>query len=353
MLARQAKLLRAAGHDVWTKEDLKGLTFWERVNFQEACTLMWRPYDFLPPNPSDALIFIGLDSFGLVMAKWGFGYINTGLSFIALLVGKIHQNGPACEILADHRDRYVLGYFIAYAAHLWDYKVQRAIMKGDADKMSPERRLKLLLYLIILEPIGLFGFAFTSFGPPAVHWIAPLVFVSMIGIANFSIYMATIDYMVAAYGPYSASATGGNGFCRDFLAGISALFARPLYTSILPGTKWQLAVPSLILSAVGVLVAIPVFYFYVRGEEVRDKSEWAKGLSDERRQRKEEREEAISTSRSQSARTTPVQSRRNSEEMAQDPDVERNTALNTGSMKGDGVVDVRESAELRRTSDLA
>ncbi|KAK4897094.1 hypothetical protein LTR27_004987 [Elasticomyces elasticus] len=342
MLARQAKLLRAAGHDVWTKEDLKGLTFRERVNFQEACTLMWRPYEFLATEPivgflsllsgfSDALIFIGLDSFGLVMAKWGFGYVDTGLSFIALLVG----------------------YFIAYAAHLWDYKVERAIMKGDADNMSPERRLKLLLYLIILEPIGLFGFAFTSFGPPAVHWIAPLVFVSMIGIANFSIYMATIDYMVAAYGPYSASATGGNGFCRDFLAGISALFARPLYTSILPGTKWQLAVPSLILSAVGVLVAIPVFYFYVRGEEVRDKSQWAKGLSDERRRRKEEREEAISTSRNQSARTTPVQSRRNSEEMAQDPDVERNTALNTGSMKGDGVVDVRESAELRQTSDLA
>jgi hypothetical protein len=33
--------------------------------------------------------------------------------------------------------------------------------------------------------------------------------------ANYAIYMATIDYMVAAYGPYSASATGGNGFARE------------------------------------------------------------------------------------------------------------------------------------------
>ena len=39
--------------------------------------------------------------------------------------------------------------------------------------------------------------------------------------------MATIDYMTAAYGPYASSATGGNGLARDFLAGISAMFATP------------------------------------------------------------------------------------------------------------------------------
>ena len=44
-----------------------------------------------------------------------------------------------------------------------------------------------------------------------------MIFASIIGIANYSIYMATIDYMITAYGPYSASATGGNGWSRDFL----------------------------------------------------------------------------------------------------------------------------------------
>ncbi len=39
--------------------------------------------------------------------------------------------------------------------------------------------------------------------------------------------MATIDYMIASYGPYSASATGGNGLARDFLAGIAAMYATP------------------------------------------------------------------------------------------------------------------------------
>ena len=33
--------------------------------------------------------------------------------------------------------------------------------------------------------------------------------------------------MIEAYGPYSASATGGNGFARDFLAGVSAMYSVP------------------------------------------------------------------------------------------------------------------------------
>ena len=70
---------------------------------------------------------------------------------------------------------------------------------------------------------------------------------------QYSIYMATIDYMIQvrasfgmrghrrvtdgeriqAYGPYAASATGGNGFARDFLAGIAALYSMPRKPSLL------------------------------------------------------------------------------------------------------------------------
>lgn len=39
--------------------------------------------------------------------------------------------------------------------------------------------------------------------------------------------MATIDYMVASYGPYSASATGGNALARDLLAGVAAMYSTP------------------------------------------------------------------------------------------------------------------------------
>lgn len=45
-------------------------------------------------------------------------------------------------------------------------------------------------------------------GPPQTHWIAPMIFSFLVGLANFAIYYSSVDYMIAAYGPYSASATG-------------------------------------------------------------------------------------------------------------------------------------------------
>jgi hypothetical protein len=44
---------------------------------------------------------------------------------------------------------------------------------------------------------------------------------------QYAVYQSSIDYMTAAYGPYAASATGGNDLARDFLAGIAALYATP------------------------------------------------------------------------------------------------------------------------------
>ena len=96
-----------------------------------------------------------------------------------------------------------------------------------------------------LEPIGLFGFAWTSLGPKSgIPWIAPMIFSCLVGIANvcyrfnhyskfctnakqYAIYQSSIDYMTAAYGPYAASATGGNDLARDFLAGIAAMYSTP------------------------------------------------------------------------------------------------------------------------------
>lgn len=58
-----------------------------------------------------------------------------------------------------------------------------------------------------------------------------MVFTAIASIANYSIYMATIDYMICAYGPYSASANGSNGWSRDFLAGVLTIPATPFFSS--------------------------------------------------------------------------------------------------------------------------
>jgi hypothetical protein len=126
---------------------------------------------------SDSLIFTFLASYGLVFAQWNFTTVQIGLAFITPLVG----------------------YLIAYLSFLpWIHR-QIQVRRKNPDALQPEARLYWLLYLARLEIIGLFSFAWTSLGADHnIPWIAPLLFSALIAIANFVIYMATIDYMIAS-----------------------------------------------------------------------------------------------------------------------------------------------------------
>jgi hypothetical protein len=117
-------------------------------------------------------------------------------------------------------------------------------------------------------------------GPAYTPWFAPLIFACLIAIANYAIYMATIDYMVTSYGEYSASATGGNGFARNFLAGISAMYATPMYSNI--GGKFRLRRASTILGVLALLVTIPIYNFYWKGPTIRERSKFAQTLEADR-----------------------------------------------------------------------
>ncbi|KAL8948603.1 MAG: hypothetical protein Q9222_005219 [Ikaeria aurantiellina] len=116
-----------------------------------------------------------------------------------------------------------------------------------------------------------------------VYWIAPMIFSVLIAIANYCIYMATIDYMVASYGPYSASATGGNALARDFLAGVAAMYSMPFYTNVKGSHK--LEYPSTILACLVFLVTIPIYVFYWKGPIIREKSKFAQTLASDRKKK--------------------------------------------------------------------
>ena len=101
-------------------------------------------------------------------------------------------------------------------------------------------------------------------------------------------------------GPYSASATGGNGFARDFLAGIATFYAfvcsslvcperqaddhlhcsAPLYSNL--GQSHPLEWASTLLAFLAILVAIPVYVFYIYGRQIRARSKFAVSLSEDR-----------------------------------------------------------------------
>ncbi|KAL4787035.1 major facilitator superfamily domain-containing protein [Aspergillus varians] len=268
LLDREAKRRRKSGEDpdIYGPNEMKT----PRLEFKDVLRIWRRPFEMFLREPivlflsllsgfSDALIFTCIESFSLVFEQWGFDPLRIGFCFGTIIIG----------------------YVVAYAIFLPDIWRQRKIRRehGNAARL-PERRLLLLLFIAPLEAIGLFGFAWTTMGPEYNHWIVPLVFMLLIAIANYGIYMATIDYMVAAYGPYSASATGGNGFARDFLAGLSAMYATPMYTNI--GGRLHLQWASTILGVLAILVTIPIYVFYWKGPQIRERSKFAQTLASDR-----------------------------------------------------------------------
>ena len=204
---------------------------------------------------SDALIFIFMDSFHPV-----FDIIQHGLIFISVVVG----------------------YIIAYITYFPTLRSQEKIRRSNPHQLSPETRLTWLCVTAPLLAIGLFGFGGSSYGPP-VHWVVPMLFICMIAVANYNIYLGTVDYMVAAYGPYSASATGGNALARDVLAGVAAFYAGPFYTNIAP-PDWNLIAPTLILGGLSVGFLVSLYVIYYRGETMRMNSKMAQDISHERQE---------------------------------------------------------------------
>ncbi|CDH11781.1 related to synaptic vesicle transporter SVOP and related transporters (major facilitator superfamily) [Zygosaccharomyces bailii ISA1307] len=265
LVDREAKRRRKSGED----PDIYGPHEVQHFSYKELMHTWLRPFHMFLCEPivlfcsllsgfADHLIFICNNSFTPIFKQWHFSTTACGLIFITLVVS----------------------YAIAYPLHCLDFyfmkKKMDEVMYGPR---GPERRLLLLLYLAPLLSIGLFGFAWTSMGPDYTPWIAPAIFSTVLGIANYSIYMATIDYMVAAYGPYASSATGGNGLARDLLGGIAQMYAGPLYNNI--GGKFHYQWASTLLGCLSIICTIPIYVFYWKGPTIRKNSKFAQEISRE------------------------------------------------------------------------
>ena len=233
------------------------LATWGRpfVMFANESIVLWLS---LLSGFSDALIFIFIDSFQAVFAQWGFGIIAHGMTFVPIVVA----------------------YLVAYVTYFPILRKHELIRRRDPHHLQPESRLVWLTYTAPLLAIGLFGFAAATMGPP-IPWIVPMLFVFLVAIANFNIYMGTVDYMVAAYGPLSASATGGNALARDVLAGVAAMYSHPFYHSI--GTpKWQKFWPTIILGVLALGFTVSVYVIYYNGPAIRARSRMAQKIGRER-----------------------------------------------------------------------
>ncbi|KAI1102557.1 multidrug transporter [Jackrogersella minutella] len=269
MLNQIAKKRRKSGEDpnVYGPDEIE--SFWARFTFKELIYTWLRPFRMFLTEPivltlsllsgfSDALIFMQIQSFSLVYKRWGFNSWQIGLAFVPIGLG------------------YVLGWLFFLPA--FKRNQQRREKHPEDEHAQYESRMSLLLWLAPCLPIGLIIFAWTSSGPP-LHWIGSMFGTCIIGIANYAIYMATIDYMICAYGPYSASATGGNGWARDFLAGVLTLPATPFYSNIGAEKGMNLQYASTILFCIAFMLVIAVYVIYWKGPVLRKRSPFAQSLA--------------------------------------------------------------------------
>ncbi|KAI6778043.1 major facilitator superfamily domain [Emericellopsis cladophorae] len=272
MMNRIAKKRRQAnpGLNIWGPDEL--VSFKDRFSMKEILTTWIRPFKMFVTEPivlvlsllsgfSDALIFMFIQSFALVYEQWDFTTVQIGLTFIAIGLG------------------YVLAWLLFIPA------IRRNIKEREAhpndERAQYESRLWFLLYTAPCLPIGLIGFAWTIQGPP-IHWIGSMIFAAIVGIANYAIYMATIDYMICAYGPYSASATGGNGWARDFLAGVLTVPAVPFFSNIGASSGKNLEYASTILFCISFVLVVAVYVIYWKGPVLRKRSPFAQRLAEAR-----------------------------------------------------------------------
>jgi hypothetical protein len=295
MMNRIAKKRRETGQDpnIYGPDEIN--SFWDRFTFKELMYTWLRPFRMFLTEPivlvlsllsgfSDALIFIQIQSFSLVYKQWNFNSWQIGLAFLPIAIG----------------------YVIAWMAFIPAFKrnQRRREKYPDDEHAQYESRLYLLLWLAPCLPIGLIIFAWTSVGPP-VHWIGTMFGTAIIGIANYSIYMATIDYMICAYGPYSASATGGNGWARDFLAGVLTLPATPFYSNIGAAEGRNLEYASTILFAISAVLVAAIYVVYWKGPVLRKRSPFAQSLASKEGEF-QGRRVSLATRRSSVAAATPA-----------------------------------------------
>ncbi|KAK7417841.1 hypothetical protein QQX98_004316 [Neonectria punicea] len=302
MMNRIAKRRRKETNaNVWGPDEL--VPFADRFSAKEILITWTRPFKMFVTEPivlvlsllsgfSDALIFMFIQSFALVYKQWGFTTVQIGLSFVPIGIG----------------------YVVAWLAFIPAIKrnIKERAAKPNDERAQYESRLWFLLYTAPCLPIGLIGFAWTIQGPP-IHWVGSMIFAGIVGIANYAIYMATIDYMICAYGPYSASATGGNGWARDFLAGVLTVPATPFFQNIGKDSGKNLEYASTILFCISFVLVIAVYAIYFKGPALRRRSPFAQKLAEARTELQNEGHRGtIATDRraSSTATATPVMTQR-------------------------------------------
>ncbi|KZF19195.1 benomyl/methotrexate resistance protein [Xylona heveae TC161] len=153
---------------------------------------------------------------------------------------------------------------MAYFVYLYWWVEPEIKAKG---LQAPEKRLVPALYAAFFLPVGLFMFGWTA--RPSVHWIAPIIGITIYSFGVFIVFQCVFIYIPLSYLPYAASLFAGNDFLRSALAAGAVLFSRPMYINLGVGAGVSL------LAGLTCVCVGGIFALYIFGAKLRAKSRFA------------------------------------------------------------------------------
>lgn len=227
-----------------------------------AVDTLWRPFEIAFGEPvvffiniyialMYTLLYLWFESFPLVFVDiYGFSMIETGVCYLSILFGI--WSGIACYLIVIY--------------HKFTIPIERG------EKIPPEVFLPTSIVGAVIQPIGVFIFAWTA--TKSGHWVGPLVGGALFGAGAFIGFQTLFNYMAFSFPRFQASVFAGNGLFRALLAGAFPLFAKSLYTNLGP-SDFPVGWGSSILGFFNlIMIAIPVSFYY-NGVKLRARSKYA------------------------------------------------------------------------------
>ncbi|CAM1508550.1 Fc.00g053980.m01.CDS01 [Cosmosporella sp. VM-42] len=197
----------------------------------------------------------------LFMRIYGFSTINAGLTFLGLGVGSM----IGVAYFSIHSDKYI-------KKKAAQDKAAAEAEGRTSEGMKPEYRLPPLKIGAFLLPAGLFIYGWTA--EYKVHWIAPIIGTTVIGVGNLVIFMNDKSisqslqmYLVDSFTIYAASALAANTVMRSIAGAVLPLAGLPMYDKL--GMGWGNSLLGFIAVAL-----LPLPWLFIKyGEHLRKKFE--------------------------------------------------------------------------------
>ncbi|KAJ7722401.1 MFS general substrate transporter [Mycena metata] len=101
-----------------------------------------------------------------------------------------------------------LGAFLGFATNFY----QESLYRKHFPSRGPEARLYVACAAAVMFPAGMFIYAWCS--QASIHWIVPVIGITLFMWATFIIYLAVFTYLADCYGTYASSALAGQSLLR-------------------------------------------------------------------------------------------------------------------------------------------